>query len=147
MVHQHAATSSAQQHFSDIAIGTLVYAVVLAFCNDYTNLVEARSFSTIFLAALTLSILTFYAFAIKTLIIKRLRHRRDTASRGLMVFSLWLVMFLSKFVFLGMLDALFGEYIRVRGFFGILFIVIAVTALQKLATFIYVRLGDKHIPT
>ena len=43
--------NSHQLLFQEIFIGTLIYAVVLGFFNDYTNIVSAKSFSTIFLLA------------------------------------------------------------------------------------------------
>jgi hypothetical protein len=51
--------------FKDLFVGTLIYAVVLGFFNDYTSIVEAKSFSSIFLASIVLEILTFLTFYLK----------------------------------------------------------------------------------
>ena len=38
--------------FKELFVGTLIYAVVLGFFDDYTSIVEARSFSYVCLAAI-----------------------------------------------------------------------------------------------
>ena len=53
-----------QLYFKDIFVGALIYAVTLGFFNDYTSIVEAKSFSTIFYGAVVLEILTFLTFLI-----------------------------------------------------------------------------------
>lgn len=128
--------------FQELFIGTLVYAVVLGFFNDYTNIVEAKSFSTIFFASVVLEVLTFLAFLLKKRAVHTLKARQGAFYRFLLFFSVWLIMFLSKFVFIFSLDLLFGEYIRVNGFFGILLVVACVTMLHKLAYVIFRKLGD-----
>ena len=115
--------STKQQVFTEIVIGTLIYVVVLGFFRDYTEIVTANSFSTTFLAAFVLQILTYLTFLLKKRIIAWLRGKPGTLYRVLMFFCVWLVMFLSKFVFIAVLDLLFSEYIYVHGFFGILFVV------------------------
>ena len=52
-------------------------------------------------------------------------------------------MFISKFVFIWAIDAVFGEYITIYGFFGIHLVVVCVTVVHKLADFIFIRLGKK----
>jgi hypothetical protein len=58
--------SPAQLKFQELFVGTLIYAVVLGFFNDYTSIVYAKSFSTIFLAAVLLEALTFLTFELKS---------------------------------------------------------------------------------
>jgi len=50
-------------------------------------------------------------------------------------------MFLSKFIFIWALGLAFGSYININGFFGILFVVLCVTVIHKLAYKIFVKLG------
>ncbi len=134
--------SPRQFAFQELFVGTLIYAVVLGFFNDYTTIVSARSFSTIFFASFVLEILTYLAFQLKGSIVARLKNRHGLSYRILMFFCVWLVMFLSKFIFLWALDSLFDDYIIINGFFGILFIVLCVTIVQRLANKIFVLLGD-----
>ncbi len=133
--------TSRQLLMQELFIGTLIYVTVLGFFNDYTSIVYAKSFSTIFFASIILETLTYLAFRLKSRIVSWLKDREGTIYRILMFFCVWLVMFLSKFVFIWALDIVFGSYIRVNGFFGILIVVLCVTAIHKLAYEIFEKLG------
>lgn len=132
--------------FKELFVGTLIYAVVLAFFNDYTDVVYAKSFSTIFFAAGVLEVLTYLAFQQKGSIVKWLNHRDGEWYRALMIFCIWLVMFSSKFVFIWVIDIIFGTNITISGFFSILLLVVCVTVLHKAADYVFKNLGyDKVI--
>ena len=134
---------SARQHaFQELFVGTLIYASVLGFFNDYTDIVTAKSFSTIFFSAIILEMLTYLAFQLKGRLISWLQGKEGALYRALTFFSVWLVMFLSKFVFIWVLDVIFGNYISIDGFFGILFVVLCVTIIHKFAFYIFIKLGD-----
>jgi uncharacterized membrane protein YvlD (DUF360 family) len=136
--------NSRQILFKEIFVGTLIYAVVLGFFNDYTSIVYAKSFSTIFLASVVLEILTYLAFVLKKKIVGWLKGRPGLQYRILTFFSVWLVMFLSKFVFIWAVDSIFGDYMNINGFFGILWIVLSVTIVHKLADYTFKKLGDSE---
>jgi hypothetical protein len=133
--------NSKQLLFQEVFVGTLVYITVLGFFSDYTDIVYAKSFSTIFFASIVLEILTYLAFQVKGLIIAWLKDRTGSLYRMLMFFSVWLVMFLSKFIFIWTLDFIFGNYININGFFGVLLVVLCVTIIHKLAYKIFIKLG------
>ena len=130
--------------FQELFIGTFIYAVVLGFFNDYTTIVSAKSFSTIFLASIVLEILTYLAFLLKNRIIVWLKKHRGAMYRALTFFCVWLVMFLSKFVFIWIINLIFGTYITIHGFFGILFVVLCVTIIHRLAFQVFKKLGDNE---
>lgn len=130
--------------FKELFVGSLIYAVVLGFFNDYSDIVYAKSFSTIFLAAIVLEILTYLAFLLKSNIIKRLNGRQQLIYKIMMFFSVWFVMFVSKFVFIWAIDFIFGDYINIYGFFGILIVVVCVTIVHKLADLIFIKLGNNN---
>jgi hypothetical protein len=134
--------NSRQILFKEVFVGTLIYAVVLGFFNDYTSIVDAKSFSTIFYAAAVLETLTYCAFLLKDKIIALLNNRQELIYRILLFFCVWLVMFLSKFVFIWVIDLIFGNNINILGFFGILLIVLCVTIIHKLAEKAFIGLGD-----
>lgn len=131
-----------QLAFQELFIGSLIYAAVLGLFNDYTPVVDAKSFSTIILASIVLEALTYLAFLLKKKIIAWLKNRQGAIYRILMFFCVWLIMFLSKFVFIWTLDLLFGNYINIQGFFGILYVVLGVTMIHKLAYYVFRNLGD-----
>ena len=127
--------------FKELVVGTLIYAVVLGFFNDYTSIVYAKSFSYIFFASFVLEILTILAFSLKGYIANKLKGKEGTLYKVLLVFNIWLIMFLSKFIFVEVIDLIFGNDININGFFGILIIVLSVTIIHRLAEFIFLRLG------
>lgn len=133
--------SSKQLLFQEIFIGTLIYVIVLGMFNDYTSVVYAKSFSTILFASIVLEILTYLALRLKSLIIIWLKERKGKVYLLLMFFSVWLVTFFSKFIFIWVLDLLFSAYINIKGFFGILLVVLSVTIIHKLAYKIFTKLG------
>jgi hypothetical protein len=142
MKYRATSFTKGQLAFQELFIGTFIYAAVLGFFNDYTNIVTAKSFSTIFYSAIILELLTYLAFQLKSQLIGWLQDKEGAIYRVLMFFSVWLVMFLSKFVFIWVLDVVFGDYISIHGFFGILFVVLCVTIIHKFAFYIFIKLGD-----
>lgn len=127
--------------FKELFVGTLIYAVVLGFFNDYTSIVSATSFSIIFFSSVVLQVLTSLAFMLKTSIISWLQNREGVLYKILMIFFVWLVMFASKFVFIWAIDFTFGNNIEINGFFGILLIVLSVTAVHRVADYVFIKLG------
>lgn len=135
--------TSRQLAFDAMFVGTLIYAVVLGFFNDYTSVVQADSFSTIFAAAAVLQVLTYYTFKLKGAVLGRLKGKPGATVAALRVFGLWLIMFSSKFVFVWVIDLIFGDAINIYGFFGILAVVASVTIVAKLADLVFAKLGEK----
>lgn len=133
--------SARQLLFKELFVGTLIYAVVLGFFDEYTSIVEARSFSYVFMAAIVLELLTCGAFAIKDAIVRNLRHRESRSSTVLMALGVWFVMFASKFVFILAIDVVFGDDVNVNGFFGIFVIALVVTVTHRFADLVFIRLG------
>src|SRR6478609_6824177 len=133
--------NSQQLLFKELFVGTLIYAVVLGFFDEHTSIVEARSFTDIFLAAIVLEVLTCAAFAVKDAIVARLRHRGSRRATALMAFGVWFVMFASKFVFIWAIDLVFGDDVNITGFFGILVVALVVTVVHRLADWVFIRLG------
>lgn len=134
--------TSKQLLFKELFVGTLIYVTVLGFFNDYTSLVEAKSFSTLFLASIILEVLTYLTLLLKNRIMSRLKDKPGTGYRALMFFGIWLVLFLSKFVFIWAIDAVFGNAMNINGFFGVLWVALSVTVIHKLADKIFMSLGS-----
>ena len=134
--------SARQLLFKELFVGTLIYAVVLGFFDDYTELVEARSFSYVFMAAIVLELLTCATFAVKDAIVGRLRDRGSRASKLVMAFGVWFVMFSSKFVFIWAIDTVFGDDVNFDGFVAIFVVALAVTVMHRLADWTFTRLGQ-----
>lgn len=120
-----------QEIYRNMILGVLLYSVVLGFFNDYTDILDTRSYSTTFAVAIVLQVLTFATLLLKDRIVAHFR-KKDSTHKLLLGFSLWLLMFLSKFVFLDVIDIIFGSYVTISGFVGLLLIIISLTLVQYL---------------
>ena len=131
-----------QQIFRDMLIGTLLYSVVIGFYNDYTTILHTRSYSVTFALALVLQLLTFATLWFKKAIVSR--SKLITGKKGTLVllFGVWLVMFLSKFVFLWVIGIVFKESVQLEGFVNILVVVATMLLVQKIIDYIDTRLGS-----
>lgn len=134
--------SNNQILFKEMVLGTLIYSVVLGFFDDYTNVFSAKSFSTVFLAGLVMQILTYLTFMLKDVVVNHYKTKDNSGSKFGMYFGVWLIMFLSKFVFLWVIDMAFGSNITISGFVGLLAIIVCVTVLNKLADYTFLSLAD-----
>ena len=59
-------SSAKQKLFEDLVQGTLIYAVVLGFFNDYTDIVVTTSYSSTFLLAVVMQVLTYLTLLLKS---------------------------------------------------------------------------------
>lgn len=87
-----------------------------------------------------MQLLTFATFRFKDVVVDKIKQRPNT-SKFMVGFSIWLIMFLSKFVFLEVIDVVFGSNVRISGFIGLLFMIIVMTLLQKIIELGYNRLA------
>jgi len=133
--------SRKQLIFAEVVTGFLIYVLVLGLFDEYTDVVTAKSFSTVILASILLEALTFLTFLFKDWWIAFLTRWRGELSTPQKLFGLWLVMFFSKFPFLWAIDWFFRGDFEVGGFFSIVILVGCVTILAKLANAFFVRLG------
>lgn len=133
--------SSRQQLFREMVLGTLVYSVVLGFFNDYTDILSTWSYSTTFFVAIVLQILTHITFRIKDMVAGRFKGREGSRYKVALVVGVWLVIFLSKFVFLAVINFTFGTAVEISGFIGLMLIIITMTVAQKLIELVYESLA------
>ena len=131
-----------QEIFRNMVVGILLYSVVLGFFNDYTNILHTGTYSVTFVLAIVMQILTYLTFMAKDRVIDWFNSKGKHKNRIWLIFSVWLVIFLSKFVFLWVIEFIFRGTVEISGFFGLLIIVAILTIAQKLLELIYNELGD-----
>lgn len=146
LMNEPRSLTSQQLIFKELFVGTLIYSVVLGFFDDHTSIVEAQSYTYVFLAAIVLEVLTCAAFAVKDAIVGHLQHRDSRGSTALMALGVWFVMFASKFVFVWAIDLVFGDAVNINGFLGIFVVVLVVTVVHRLAEWVFMRLGRSSMP-
>jgi hypothetical protein len=133
--------SNRQRIFKDWTMGTLLYAVVMGFFNDYTDFLDIDSFSTLFLAALVMQALTYATLGLKKWVVAWHRARPQPSNFGL-ILSVWAIMFFSKFVFLEVIDIIFGDAVQISGFVGLVLIIATMVVASQIIDQIDRRLAD-----
>ena len=141
-VHKPNQQTEKQALFQNMFVGVLLYTVVIGFFNDYTDVLSTESYSTTFLVSVVMQLLTYATFALKDKIKLFYKNKQGKFVTPALVFSIWLVLFFSKFIFLAVLDFIFGEQVEFSGFIGIFVVIICLTILQKLSEFIYKKLAE-----
>jgi uncharacterized membrane protein YvlD (DUF360 family) len=134
--------SRKQLLFREMVLGTLVYSLVLGFFADYTDTLIIGTQSTIFAAAIVLEILTLLTFELKNIVVARIKDRRFKYYLPIKYFSVWLIMFFSKFVFLWVIDIIFGTAVEIRGFVALLLMIITMTLVKLAIDKFYQKLAD-----
>jgi hypothetical protein len=136
------AINKKQQLFRDMFVGILLYTVVLGFFNDYTTILHTGTYSVTFAVAVVMQLLTYLTLVFKDWVKSLFPKERQTKHTIGLGFSIWLIMFFSKFIFLGVISLVFGDEVEISGFFGLLLIVACLMLAQKLTELIYQKLGD-----
>ncbi len=134
--------SNKQEIFRNMIVGILLYSVVLGFFNDYTNFLHTGTYSITFSLAIVMQILTYLTYMVKDRVVDWFNGHENPINKVWLVFCVWLVIFLSKFVFLWVIDFVFRGTVEISGFIGLLIMVVILTIAQKLLELIYIKLGD-----
>ena len=121
-------------------VGILLYSVVLGFFNDYTTILHTGTYSVTFAVAVVMQVLTYLTFMAKDRVVHWFRRKKGLKYKYGLVFSVWLVMFLSKFIFLAVIDFLFSD-VEISGFVGLIVIIVTMTLAQTAVEWTYQKLG------
>lgn len=124
-----------------MVLGILIYSVVLGFFEDYTNILSTWSYSITFLTAVVMQLLTYATFWLKSLIVKKFKGRGESKYKVALIFGVWFLMFSSKFVFLFVINSIFGDTVEISGFIGLVLIIITMTIARKLIEKAYQKLA------
>jgi hypothetical protein len=122
-------------------LGTLLYSVIIGFFNDYTDIMHTGTYSTTFMLAIVMQLLTFATFWVKDIVAKQIKALNRPRGKILLGFGVWLVIFLSKFVFLWAISIIFRDSVQISGFVGLLLVIVLMTAVQKLVELIDAKLA------
>jgi hypothetical protein len=130
-----------QDLFRELLVGTLIYSVVFGFFDDYTDLLVTSSYSMTFLAALVMQSMVYPTFRLKGWIARWFRGKEGPWNKVGLVLGVWSVMFFSKFVFLAVIDRVFGRSVEISGFIGLAAMILCATALSGLSNLVHHKLG------
>ncbi len=128
----------AQDRFRSWAADVLVYTVVLNLFVEYSDAVVIDSFTISIFTAAVLKLL----LDLLTLTEHAARGFFGRYARWLGFFAMWVVLFVSKFVILEVIDIIFGEHVELGKFWNVVFLVIAMMVVRELVTRAYLALGE-----
>jgi hypothetical protein len=130
-----------QAIFRNMLVGTLLYSVLIGFFNDYTDIMHTGTYSTTFMLAIVMQLLTFATFWVKDIVAKKIKALNRPRGKVILGFGVWFVIFLSIFVFLWAISFIFRDSVEISGFVGLLLVIVLMTALQKMVQLVDARLA------
>ena len=120
----------------------LIYVVVLNLFVEYVDRVVIDSFTISILTAVLLKALLDLILTLEHRVAHFFEARPGKLSGFLRIMSTWLILFLSKFLILEVVDLVFGTHVELGKFVHILSLVIALIVAREVVQRIYVGLGS-----
>jgi hypothetical protein len=132
----------AQNLYVGWALTLLLYVVVLNLFVEYVDSIIIDSFTISIFTAVVLLILLVAILGFEHRVGEAFGRREGRAWKVAGAAATVVILFLSKFVILEVIDIVFGEHVELGGFVEVIFIVIALIVSQKVSVAVWVRLGE-----
>lgn len=133
-----------QRTFVSYAMDVLIYLVVLNLFVEYWDAIVIDSFTISIFTAIVLKILLDVILAAEHRVAEYFSQRDRPLSKVLRVLATWLILFLSKFLILEVIDLIFGDHVELGGFLQVLSLVIVMMVAREAFNQVYNRLGDEQ---
>ena len=127
----------AQERFTDWARDVLIYTLVLNLFVEYWDAIVIDSFTISIFTAVVLKIL----LDLLTTVEHHVKEFVSQFSKVLGFLSMWVVLFLSKFVILEVIDIIFGEHVELGKFLDVVVLIITLMVARELTVRAYQALG------
>jgi hypothetical protein len=128
----------AQERFMSWTSDVLVYTVVLNLFVEFSDAIVIDSF--------TISIFTAVVLKVMLDLLTSVEHRAQEFvarySKALSFLTTWLILFLSKFLILEVIDVIFGDHVDLGKFLDVVALVITMMVVRELVRRAYVALGE-----
>lgn len=134
--------TSRQRTFASYAIDVLIYLVVLNLFVEYSDAIVIDSFTISIFTAFVLKILLDIVLAAEHRVSDFFAQREGQVAKVLRIVSVWLILFLSKFLILEVIDIIFGEHVELGGFLDVIVLVIAMMVVRELFRRLYQSFGE-----
>jgi len=122
----------------------LVYIVVLNLWVEFNSAVVIDSFIISIFTAAVLLVLLVVILGLEHRVKAWFEAREGAAYRIVGTASTLLILFLSKFVILEVVDIIFGEHVELGHFIDVLILVLLLILSQKAGTWVWRALGDRE---
>jgi hypothetical protein len=137
-------TTKRQLIFISWSKDVLIYIIVLNLFVEYAEKIVIDSFTISIFTAILLKALLDIILAFEHRVADFFKARPSKLSNVLRFFSTWVILFLSKFFILEVVDFIFGEHVELGKFLDVILLVIALMVARELFTRIYLSLGEKE---
>ena len=135
---QTTTVTSGQARFTSWASDVLVYTVVLNLFVEFSDAIVIDSFTISILTAAVLKVM----LDILTSVEDRVHEFVSRYSKVLGYLSMWVVLFLSKFVILEVIDIVFGDHVDLGKFLDVVALIITMMVVRELTRRAYLALGE-----
>ena len=122
----------------------LIYIVVLNLFVEYVDKIVIDSFTISILTAILLKALLDVILGLEHRVAHFFEARPGNLSKFLRIMSTWLILFLSKFLILEVVDIVFGDHVELGKFVHVLSLVIALMVAREVVQRIYIALGSSE---
>jgi uncharacterized membrane protein (DUF485 family) len=119
----------------------LIYIIVLNLFVEYNAAIVIDSFTISIFTAILLKVLLEVILKLEHKVADFFEARPGTLSKFLRVLFIWLILFLSKFVILEIVDIVFGNHVELGHFLDVLVLVITLMIARELVQRIYISFG------
>jgi hypothetical protein len=133
----------AQERFTSWVSDVLIDIVVLNLFVEFAHTVVIDSFAISILTALLLKLMVDAVKGLEQRVSAYFAAKPGTVSKILRVVAVWLILFLSKFVILEVVNFVFGDHVELGSFIEIVAIVIAMLAANAALQTAYQKLGGE----
>lgn len=131
-----------QQIFVSWTKDILIYIIVLNLFVEYNSKIVIDSFTISIFTAILLKILLEIILKLEHKVSDFFKARPGKLSNFLRILFTWLILFLSKFLILEVVDIVFGDHVELGKFLDVIFLVIALMVARELVQRIYISLGQ-----
>jgi hypothetical protein len=125
----------------------LIYIIVLNLFVEYNYKIVIDSFTISIFTAILLKILLEIILKFEHNVADFFKARPGKLSKFLRIMSTWIILFLSKFLILEVVDFVFGEHVELGKFLDVLTLVIALIVAREIFQWIYLSLGSSETVT
>lgn len=126
--------------FLDWTTDLLIYITILNLFAQYSSSIYFETFTISILTAIVLKALLVLIVDLEHSVLKYFKKKQGEIYKYIGGISMFLILFLSKFVILEIIDILFRERVEIKGFIPLVAMIITMIATRKILEKIYKEL-------
>ena len=132
-----------QEIFQSWTKDVLIYILVLNLFVEYNTKIVIDSFTISIFTAIVLKILLDIILRFEHVVGDFFKARPGKMSNFLRIISTWVILFLSKFLILEVIDLIFGDHVELGKFLDVIVLVISLMVAREVFQRIYLALGER----